>query len=355
MNLKRVLQYFGILTVLLTLIPLIAKKYWWIVVFDFPHFQLTALTLISLLAFFLRFDVRSKVDVLFVVVLAGCFVFQLIKIYPFTPLAEYEILPASESAAQSQLTLYTANLYQKNKDSVSVFEQIEKYDTDVLVLTETNQRWTDLIMDRLKGRYEHRVSIPLENTYGMLLLSKNPLFDSHVKFIIEDSIPSIHAKMELPSKDTVQLFAIHPRPPMPDHNPKSTNRDAELMKIAELSRKSKYPVIVTGDFNDVAWSSTTNLFQRTSGLLDMRKGRGPFNTYSAKYPVFRWPLDHIFVSDAFRVVNLEVGNEIGSDHFPMYAELSFETTGSHEQTIPPPTEGELSRAERFIRRAELTD
>ena len=355
MGLKRRLQFFGLFTVLLTLIPLVAKQYWWIKIFDFPHFQLTVLTLVSLAAFFIRFDVKSKFDLLFVGVLLSCFVYQLVKIYPYTVLARHEVLPATSLKDNRMLGLYTANVYQDNKDSKKLLEEIKKYDSDILVLTETNSSWVNVMEENTGSKYGYRVVVPLENTYGMLLFSKFPLYDTHVKYIVDDSIPSIHTKLLLPSKDTVQLFAIHPTPPLPQHNPKSTDRDAELMEIAQLSRSSKFSVIVTGDFNDVAWSGTTSLFQRTSGLLDMRKGRGFYNTYHAQYPIFRWPLDHIFTSGEFRHVTLESGNNIDSDHFPIYTKLSFEPGGKDEQKIPPPTKEELERANSYIRKGELAN
>ena len=155
--------------------------------------------------------------------------------------------------------------------------------------------------------------------------------------------------MKLPAGDTIQLYAIHPTPPMPQHNVSSTDRDAEMMRIALKSLESKYPVIVVGDFNDVAWSQSTSLFQKVSGLLDVRKGRGFFNTYNANYIILRWPLDHIFVSEHFRVISAERGGDIDSDHFPIFANLSFESEGADIQKAEPPTEDQLEKARDQIK------
>jgi hypothetical protein len=122
------------------------------------------------------------------------------------------------------------------------------------------------------------------------------------------------------------------------------DRDAEMMKIARLSRTSNHAVIVLGDFNDVAWSETTSLFQKVSGLLDLRKGRGLFNTYNAKSWIMRWPLDHIFTSPEFRVFEVERGSKVQSDHFPFFTKLSFEPERAEEQQPPPPSPEQLQRA-----------
>ena len=217
-----------------------------------------------------------------------------------------------------------------------------------MLLTETNQKWADAINKGLRGQYKYRIGIPLENTYGMLLFSRFKLDNPKIKFMVEDTIPSIHTRLILDSKDTLQIFAIHPAPPTPQHNPSSVDRDAEMMKIAKLSKNSELPVIVLGDFNDVAWSETTRLFQKVSGLLDLRKGRGLFNTYNAKSLVMRWPLDHVFTSPEFRMENVHLGESIESDHFPFFTQLSFEPNLAKEQELPPPTEKQLKRAFKQI-------
>ena len=344
---KLFLRAFGLLAIVLTIFPYIPLNSWVIRIFDFPHLQLTVLTVLAFLTYFFRFELKSRIDQIFVLILLVCIGVQLRKIYIYTPLAKYEIEEASENA-KVFLSIYAANVLQENEKKNLLVEDAKNKKADILLFTETDYKWLNKIQESFQDQYEYQVEVPLDNTYGMVLFSKYELFEPSVKYMVEDTIPSIHTKLVLPSKDTVQIFAIHPAPPTPQHNPSSVDRDAEMMKIALLSKKSKYPVIVMGDFNDVAWSETTELFQKVSGLLDSRKGRGLFNTFNAKSYIMRWPLDHIFSSADFRVKDISLGTDIGSDHFPFYTKFSFEPQLSAEQKLPEPSEEEIKTAKSQI-------
>ncbi len=356
MKLKPFLQIFAGVAILFTLLPLLAIDYWWIRVFDFPHIQLTILTFTAFVTYFMRFKIREWKDYIFIVSLIACLVFQYSKIHAYTPYAKEETQNTSASYTGDILKLYTANVYQKNKKPEKLQQEILSKDADILLFLEAHKPWQDNILEVLPATYQYRVEVPLDNTYGMLLYSKLKLLHPQVRYLVDDSIPSIDTKVILRSGDTVQLYNIHPTPPMPQHNPSSSDRDAEMMKIANMSRKSKYPVIVLGDFNDVAWSATTSLFQNVGELLDPRKGRGFYNTFSANSSLMRWPLDHVFVSSEFRVKTIQVGDDIDSDHFPTYTELSFEPDIKNEQKPKKPTSEELKRAKQQangIRKVEL--
>jgi hypothetical protein len=87
--------------------------------------------------------------------------------------------------------------------------------------------------------------------------------------------------------------------------------------------------------NDVGWSRTTKLFQKVSKLLDPRKGRGMYPTFNAKSLIWRYPLDHLFHSDDFRLATIRTLPPIGSDHLPLMVELSHEPSAAKEQAAPP--------------------
>jgi len=354
---KIILRIAAALAIILTLLPFIAIDYWWIRIFDFPHFQLTIFTAVVGVSYLLLLLLRKakKIDYVILALLVSCFIYQGAKIYPYTPFASHEVLDAQDIDSSKTLSLLTSNVLQENQSTELLLNEIHRYNPDVLLLTETNERWRSEIRDGIKSTYTYSIEYPLDNTYGMLLYSTYELVDPSVTFLVDDSIPSMQSLLILGDLDTIQLYAIHPTPPAPQHNPSSTDRDAEMMKVALASMRNSRPVIVMGDFNDVAWSQSTRLFQAISGLLDIRKGRGFYNTYNADNFILRWPLDHIFVSRHFRAIRAERCADIDSDHFPLYVNLSLDKEGSTEQPKITPSEEQLEHAYEQIKSEKRQD
>lgn len=338
---------------ILSLFPFVAADYWWIRMFDFPHVQLTILTLVALLVYFFRFDLHNWRDYTFVTVLAACFLLQLMKIFPYTPFADHQVKENEALVPQRTLSLMASNVLQKNEQYARVIDEVLRKDPDLLVFTETNKIWRDELRKGLKDfGYEYRMEMPLDNTYGMMFYSKLKLIDPKIEFLLKDSIPSMHTKVVLPSREIIELHIIHPTPPMPPHDGSSTDRDAQMMMVAKMAKNAKHPVLVTGDFNDVAWSETTSLFQNVSQLLDPRIGRGFYNTFDVNSWLMRWPLDHIFVSKEFRLVDMSLGKDVESDHFPLHVKLSLEPQNGEVQKMPEPSGEELKEAENQIENQE---
>ncbi len=71
-------------------------------------------------------------------------------------------------------------------------------------------------------------------------------------------------------------------------------------------------------------------FLKATGLRDSRRGWGWQATWNASRPLLRIPIDHCLVEPEMHVLNREVGPDIGSDHFPIWARIG---------TSRPPTEG----------------
>lgn len=271
-------------------------------------------------------------------------VYLLSLILPFTPFGKKQVLAASNDLPEQSISIMISNVLEYNTNYSGCLNEISKANPDLVIMLETNKLWQQETSS-LEQQYPYHVTVPLENTYGLLFYSKHKLEDTTIEYLVEDDIPSIHTKIILPCGQPVQFYAVHPTPPVPGENVRSTERDKELLLIADKAKASNLPVIVAGDLNDVAWSHTTELFLKMSGLLDPRRGRGFFNTFNAYYPFMRFPLDHAFTSRHFKLRKIQRLNNFGSDHFPIYLSVQFEQDAKAEQKPLKPDADEIEEAE----------
>jgi endonuclease/exonuclease/phosphatase (EEP) superfamily protein YafD len=337
----------GSLMIAATAIPLVRADAWWVRIFDFPRLQITV---ISVLAFALTMLLRedpSAWDQVFFVALAASTFYQCYRMFPYTRLARREVQNSRHRTAENTVSMLVFNVLMDNRQSQKLLALIDQYDPDVVLAVETNERWKQELASLEQSR-PYTVLQPQDNTYGMLLYSRLELRDAEVKFLVEDDIPSIHGRVVLRSGVEVQLRCLHPRPPAPQESERTTERDAELLVVGKELKGKDDPALVAGDLNDVAWSRTNDLFQSVSGLLDPRVGRGFFHTFSANWLLIRFPLDHVFSSKHFRLVDFKRLPHCGSDHFPVFIALSYEPEAEVEQGKPAPTPEEESEAREKI-------
>lgn len=342
------------LTVAATLLPLSNEKHWFFRGMDFPRLQIMFISIILLIASTIFLDFEKTISLIALGANTFCMVWQLWWVLPYTPLMGKEVKSAKVHNLDRQLSIITSNVLTPNRNSQALINLVHKHQPDILVTLETDMWWQEQL-DVLESVMPYTVKCPLENLYGMHLYSKLPLSESEISFLVEDDVPSIHTCIELRTGHKVRAHFIHPAPPSPTENEESTERDAELIMVARSVEKSNQPIIVTGDLNDVAWSSTTRLFRKISGLLDPRLGRGMFNTYSAKYPFLRWPLDHIFHSEHFTLCSMQRLPSIGSDHFPLFTSLDFTpSAGANQEGLEAEAEDYQTAAE-ILKKKEVSE
>jgi endonuclease/exonuclease/phosphatase (EEP) superfamily protein YafD len=332
------------LLVCFTVLSMIRNQYWIFRVFDFPRLQKFFLSLVTLLLVLTFFRGDNTLRWILAGLMVANLVYLFLQIFPFTTLSKKQVLRASTDLPDQSIAIMIANVYEDNRNSQGCLAEIEKCDPDIVLLLETDDRW-DRETRSLEKKYPHHVRVPIANTYGMLMYSRLELLEPEVKFMVEKDIPSIHTGVKLKNGKKIRLIALHPTPPVPNENPRSTERDKELLLAADLVKASVDPVIVIGDLNDVAWSYTTELFLKMSELLDPRRGRGFFNTFHAKNILMRFPLDHAFISTDFKLKSMRRMNNFNSDHFPIYINLQYEPNADAEQEPLKPDADDIEMAE----------
>ncbi len=335
---------------ILTLAPVSRHEVWWVRGWDFPRMQLFILSIVLISIALLLLDLEVNQNRIVIGVNAFCIVFLGWWIIPYTIFYKTEVAKVKKIESDQVIKIMVANVLYSNRETTRLFQMINENQPHILVTLESNKWWEEQL-NQIEHEYPFTIKQSLENSYGMHVYSKYELLETEINFLVEDDVPSMKAYAVLPSGQKVKIHFLHPAPPSPTENEESTERDAELLIIAKEVSKKDEPVIVTGDMNDVAWSFTTRLFRKISGLLDPRIGRGMFSTFHADYAIIRWPLDHLFHSYHFNVIQVSKLPHFGSDHFPILVTLQYTHKDTNKGNGLEPTNGDKEMAKEKIEKA----
>ena len=341
-----VLETLLVFFIFMPFLPFTGSNHWMVKMWDFVRVQSAVVQIVLLLILLYQIDSTFRL-VLFILLFIS-WIYQLVLIIPFT--AVYPKQQLGQPQPYKRLGLIAANVYQDNVRYNDLIELVKSKKPDILLTMETNHRWEEALQP-LEIAYLHKVKVPLDNFYGMHLYSKRPILQSQVKFLVNDDIPSIYAKIDLGDNYTINLICLHPEPPSPTERDTSRNRDEELMLAGKWVRELTGPTIVCGDLNDVAWSRTTTLFKKMAGLIDPRIGRGFYPTFHAEYFFMRFPLDHFFYTKDLVLGEMSRLPYFGSDHFAMFYSV-FLTEKEKEVPKPKITPEEKEEINQHIEMVE---
>lgn len=333
-----ILRLTSLLLLLFTLLPLARTGSWFVRGWDFPRLQLCVfLLVVALISGFLFWHSSTRKQpssdrnhgsrelLVWCILLSAACAWQASHVIVFTPLFSPEV--GSSKSSEVSFDVMIANLKFENENYKSVANEIRAGNPSILVLIEVNDSWRRGL-DELRQEFSFHHEVLRDDGLGIAIWSHLKIESAETKFIVEDIRPSIWAKIDV-GGDLVNLVAVHPTPPgLRDKTGTARRdsrvRDAELISIAKhVADTQDEHWIIAGDFNDVAWSHTTRLFKRISGLKDPRVGRSFMGTFHADYPLLRFPIDHIFLSDGFTIGSLSRRKITGSDHYAVSSKVSL--------------------------------
>ena len=326
---KKIAYYLVVLAsvavIVATLLSLVYNtRVWWLKVLDFPRPEaLLAGGLCLIMVAFMTHRWTAG-PTLLIAGLVASIGLQSYYVYPYTTLATPVVatVRSDEAPAEATVSLLIANVYIQNRQAEALLEIIADAKPDMVLVMETNRWWIEALQP-LQRSYPYVQTYSADNSYGMGLYSRYPWTTLQVKFIQHDSVPSFHARMQLPNGRPFYFHGVHPVPPVRSHRypDNAGEKEEEIVAVGQMVKQQNLPAVVAGDFNDVAWSHTARLFQVQGQLNDTRVGRGLYSSFDAKSPIMRWPLDHVYVTKEFKLVDLRRLGYFGSDHFPIYVKL----------------------------------
>lgn len=186
--------------------------------------------------------------------------------------------------------------------------------------------------------------------FGIIIFSKYPIIKKQTVSFYPNNYNSIFQYVDIvKGEDTIRVFNVHlqtlrfsksnlkyiEQPTIEDENAaikESKNiigkfkrgflkRQVQADRIRAEIEESPYPVIITGDFNDVPNSYAYHTIGKEMKNAFVEKGSGLGRTFSGISPVLR--IDNIFTDKKMDVLQFQRFNKKLSDHFPIVADVQM--------------------------------
>lgn len=245
---------------------------------------------------------------------------------PFLLLAAFKVLslyvpdPTPVPANAPRLRIVQTNVNTGNRNYNAVIKYVLSTDADIAAFEEVDQAWIDALQKGLKDKYPFFVSQSRADNFGIALLSKRPLLNASIKYFGGVELPCAVATVNVDGKP-VTIVDLHVLPPMDDQM--LIARNQEFKGIGTDRSVLGERCIIIGDFNSSSWSPYFEDMLRDLKLKDSRMGYGVQPSWPTMSILFRTTIDHLLTSEHFVTVKREIGPEVGSDHYPVYAEVAL--------------------------------
>jgi endonuclease/exonuclease/phosphatase (EEP) superfamily protein YafD len=229
----------------------------------------------------------------------------------------------TQAARGLRVRVVAANVFSGNHETARVLDFVRETSPDILAVLELTPRWADEL-ESLSDLLPHRVIEPRDGNFGLGLYSRHAIDEFEIVVLSEHN-PAIVARLALDDAAPLTVIAAHPYPPAGARGTELRNR--QLRRLGELAAQQPAPVVLLGDINSTSWSPAFSELVRASGLCDTRRGIGVQPTWPAGREPLRFmlriPIDHCLTSPDICVADRSVGPNVGSDHFPVIADLAL--------------------------------
>ena len=308
-----------------TILSLAGRKWWVFALMEHPRVQYSLILLIAL--FVSLFTLKKWINIWNILCTITLSI-NLILIFPlFIP--PQQTLNQASNAPQQTIRVIHATLDSKQPDVTKAIEYLNKQKTDILFLLEvTPQSLTQFY--RGLTNYRLIATQPEYNSHGIAWFipqeKTKPIELKKAEFItlpIYSNRALLKATISYDGREMVLLcfHVISPR-----NAETVAYQKIEFDALANWSQRTlqngKQDLIVIGDFNSTPWYGQFRKLVSESGLINSQRGFGIQTTWHSTFPpIFRIPIDNCLHSRSLTTIRRFVGEDIGSDHLPLFVEL----------------------------------
>lgn len=339
------------------LIPNVSPKTFWVLGFVGLGFPVLLLVLLLFILFWIFINYKYALLNIVVLAIAWSTVSVLFAFHPQKDSAAVEKDSASFKVVSYNVHYLRQSIGKPDPETQEkIVTLLKEVDPDILCMQEFYTSESREDFDN-KTAFSEKLGMPhyyfssnrnhKNNHSGVIVYSKYPILEARKFDLSKDKRKDIAIQIDIQrEKDTIRIFNAHLQSIYLDgedfdnleslkqherKNLKGTKTIVRKLKTAFEKRseqveifskkikKSPYPIILTGDFNDPPSSYT--YFKLREGLKDsfLQAGFGLGSTFSELSPTLR--IDYILHSPFFRTTHFTIHQRDYSDHYPIVAVL----------------------------------
>lgn len=223
--------------------------------------------------------------------------------------------PSRETVDGTTVRLFFSNLLEGNQSTGLVFDWVGRERPDLFVCAEAHRHWR-LALTALEPEYPH---VAGSNQGDVMIFSRRPFEAVPLELFAEIG----HAVVARVAGLTV--VGLHTA--SPECRRRKDALDDLLAKVGAAVREIAGPVVVVGDFNASPWTPPVRRLMAETGLRCSAASLGgsfPARLGGRTIPGwFGLPIDIVLVGRGARARRRR-GPLVGSDHWPVTVELSYE-------------------------------
>jgi endonuclease/exonuclease/phosphatase (EEP) superfamily protein YafD len=322
----------GILLLVAVFLPLLHP--FWPAASAAEHFALQIAFAALLLGLFALCLKRWRWLIVFLAVAA----LEIWSIHPYWPsFVRGSFGHPSAAVTPDTLKIVSLNLWVRGDSHDAVRRYLAGSGADVIGLVEATPAWKAALAP-LSGLYPYRVDC-IGRVPGCqeILLSKHPIRQSGADRL-EGALPVLAwAEVQPPGAPPITVAVTHLARPVftppadlsrlshlsPDLPAllQAEQADRLVAALRRLDSASAGDLVLMGDFNAAPWSAVQQALRRATDLDN--KGQLALTWPSFLPAALRLPIDHVMTRGRARIEQLGAGPEVGSDHLPLEASISF--------------------------------
>ncbi|MEQ1780233.1 MAG: endonuclease/exonuclease/phosphatase family protein [Hyphomonadaceae bacterium] len=222
--------------------------------------------------------------------------------------------PQPAPPGASMIRVVSANVHGSMEAFQTLVAEAKDYGADIVSVYEAPDELEDADIAGLFPAMARR-SLPSVRLEGWPLKRRSMLVADGEGEILVTRFLESNGVIIRAQKNGVQIVTTHP--PSPGGPDEKWDRDRQLASIGE-GLDTSLPFIIMGDFNTTPWG---HAYASAPGT---RAGDPRFEgTFPSFAGVLGLPIDHVRFGGGLVLTNYHVGQNIGSDHLPLFATFAL--------------------------------